>query len=57
MRISDFDFHLPEEAIALRPAARGTAKLLVVRPGEGLEDRHVGDLVDLARERHGETPA
>ncbi len=47
MRLSDFDFHLPDEAIALRPAARGTAKLLVVRPGQELEDRHVGDLVDL----------
>jgi S-adenosylmethionine:tRNA ribosyltransferase-isomerase len=47
MRLSDFDFDLPEEAIALRPAKRGTAKLLVVRPSKGLEDRRVGDLVDL----------
>ena len=49
MRLSDFDFDLPEEAIALRPAPRGTARLLVVRPGEALADRHVGDLVDLLR--------
>jgi len=49
MRLSDFDFDLPEASIALRPAPRGTAKLMVVRPGEGLEDRHVGDLVDLLR--------
>jgi S-adenosylmethionine:tRNA ribosyltransferase-isomerase len=47
MRLDDFDFDLPDEAIALRPAPRGTAKLLVVRPGEGLEDRGVGDLVEL----------
>ncbi len=47
MRLADFDFDLPEEVIALRPAPRGTAKLLVVRPGGALEDRHVGDLVDL----------
>lgn len=44
MRLSDFDFDLPEQAIALRPAPRGTAKLLVVRPGEALDDRLVGDL-------------
>jgi len=49
MRLSDFDFDLPEEAIALRPAPRGTARLLVVRPGEALEDRHVGDLTGLLR--------
>ena len=51
MRLSDFDFHLPEEAIALRPAARGTAKLLVVRPDEVadgvLADRQVGNLPGL----------
>ncbi|MBL8113830.1 MAG: S-adenosylmethionine:tRNA ribosyltransferase-isomerase, partial [Acidobacteria bacterium] len=28
MQVADFDFHLPEEAIAQRPAPRGTAKLL-----------------------------
>lgn len=49
MRLSDFDFDLPEEAIALRPAERGAAKLLVVRPGEALQDRHVGDLTALLR--------
>jgi len=49
MRLSDFDFDLPEEAIALRPAPRGTAKLLVVRPGEPLVDRHVGDLISWLR--------
>ena len=47
MRLSDFDFPLPEDRIALRPASpRDAARLLVVRPG-GLEDRIVRDLPDL----------
>lgn len=50
MQISLFDFDLPPEAIALRPATpRDAARLLVVRPGEGLEDRIVRDLPDLLR--------
>lgn len=48
MLVSDFDFHLPEDRIALRPASpRESAKLLVVRPPEGLEDHTVGDLPSL----------
>lgn len=48
MRVSDFDFHLPEELIALRPASpRDSARLLVIRPGQPLEDRSVRDLPDL----------
>ena len=48
MRLSDFDFPLPEDRIALRPAApRDAARLLVVRPGCGLKDRVVRDLPDL----------
>ncbi|HYG25595.1 MAG TPA: tRNA preQ1(34) S-adenosylmethionine ribosyltransferase-isomerase QueA [Caulobacteraceae bacterium] len=48
MRLSDFDFELPEELIALRPASpRDSAKMLVVR--DGLEDRHVRDLPELLR--------
>ena len=41
MRVDDFDFYLPEELIALRPARpRDAARLLVVRGPEGaLEDR------------------
>ncbi len=47
MRLSDFNFPLPEDRIALRPASpRDAARLLVVRPG-GLEDRVVRDLPDL----------
>jgi S-adenosylmethionine:tRNA ribosyltransferase-isomerase len=50
MRLSDFDFDLPEARIALRPAEpRDSARLLVVRPGEGLEDRIVRDLPALLR--------
>lgn len=50
MRVSDFDFDLPEEAIALRPAEpRDRARLLVVRQPEGLEDRIVSELPELLR--------
>lgn len=49
MRVDLFDFDLPEERIALRPAVpRDAARLLVVRPGAAvLEDRGVRDLPDL----------
>ena len=46
MRVDDFDFELPSDRIALRPAEkRETARLLVVRSqNEGFEDFHIGDL-------------
>ena len=50
MRTSLFDFDLPTDRIALRPASpRDAARLLVVRPGGApdLEDRGIGDLPDL----------
>jgi S-adenosylmethionine:tRNA ribosyltransferase-isomerase len=48
VRVDLFDFELPEERIALRPARpRDAARLLVVRPGEGLDDRTVRDLPEL----------
>jgi S-adenosylmethionine:tRNA ribosyltransferase-isomerase len=48
VRVDLFDFDLSEERIALRPARpRDAARLLVVRPKEGLDDRHVRDLPDL----------
>jgi S-adenosylmethionine:tRNA ribosyltransferase-isomerase len=50
MRVSDFDFDLPPERIALRPAEpRDSARLLVVDPRGGLEDRVVSDLPGLLR--------
>ncbi len=43
MRVDDFDFNLPEDNIALRPASpRDAARLLIVK--DGLEDRRVRDL-------------
>jgi len=50
MRTADFDFELPDELIALRPASpRDAARMLVVRPGASpeLDDREVGDLATL----------
>ena len=50
MRLSDFDFELPEHRIALRPAKpRDSARLLVVEAGGALIDRAVSDLPDLLR--------
>ena len=47
MRVSDFDFELPEDRIALRPAVpRDAARLLLVEPA-GHEDRSVRDLPEL----------
>ncbi|RYH02989.1 tRNA preQ1(34) S-adenosylmethionine ribosyltransferase-isomerase QueA [Salipiger sp. IMCC34102] len=47
MKLSDFDFDLPDDRIALRPARpRTSAKLLVATPDE-IRDAHVRDLVDL----------
>ena len=45
MRLADFDFELPDDRIALRPAApRDSARLLVVGADGALADRHVRDL-------------
>ena len=50
MRTDLFDFDLPPERIALRPARpRDAARLLMVRPDAPLEDRVVRDLPDLLR--------
>ena len=50
MRVSDFDFELPDDRIALRPAEpRDAARLLRVPAGGPLEDRVVRELPDLLR--------
>ena len=52
MRVDLFDFDLPDENIALRPAEpRDSARLLVVRPGQTpeLTDGHVRDLTSWLR--------
>ena len=49
MKTADFDFHLPEDRIALRPAdPRDSARLLVVQDG-GLDDRVIHDLPGFLR--------
>src|SRR5580704_3545406 len=48
MRLADFDFDLPRELIADRPAEpRDAARLLVVPAADGFADQHVGDLPEL----------
>jgi S-adenosylmethionine:tRNA ribosyltransferase-isomerase len=49
MKVADFDFDLPPDRIAVRPAEpRESARLLRIT-AEGLEDRSIGDLPDLLR--------
>lgn len=50
MRVDDFDYHLPEELIALRPVSpRDAARLLVVEPGADppFADRRITELPEL----------
>ena len=50
MQLSDFDFDLPDDRIALRPAVpRDSARLLLVARERPFEDRRVADLPDLLR--------
>ncbi|BCH32883.1 S-adenosylmethionine:tRNA ribosyltransferase-isomerase [Mesorhizobium sp. L-8-10] len=50
MRVDLFDFDLPEDRIALRPAdPRDAAHMLLVGPGEALGDGRVSDLPGLLR--------
>ena len=50
MKVADFDFELPEERIALRPAEpRDAARLLHVPASGTFEDRIVRDLPELLR--------
>ena len=47
MKLSDFDFHLPEDLIATRPARPRTAARLLLAEGDAIRDLHVRDLVDI----------
>jgi S-adenosylmethionine:tRNA ribosyltransferase-isomerase len=50
MRVDLFDFELPEDCIALRPAEpRDAARMLAVATDGALADRHVFDLPDVLR--------
>jgi S-adenosylmethionine:tRNA ribosyltransferase-isomerase len=50
MQLSDFDFELPDDRIALRPASpRDAARLLMVAPGRPFQDRTVRDLPNLLK--------
>ncbi|MDB5467948.1 MAG: queA [Phenylobacterium sp.] len=50
MQLADFDFDLPEDRIALRPASpRDSARLLLVESGRELRDLQVRDLPGLLR--------
>ena len=44
MKLSDFDFDLPEDRIATRPVHPRSAARLLVAQGEGITDAHVRDL-------------
>ena len=49
MKLSDFDFDLPEGLIATRPARPRTHARLLVAEGDAITDRHVYDLIDIFR--------
>lgn len=44
MKLSDFDFDLPEQLIALRPASPRPASRMLVAQGTALSDHHFSDL-------------
>ncbi|MCP4070255.1 MAG: tRNA preQ1(34) S-adenosylmethionine ribosyltransferase-isomerase QueA [Hyphomicrobiales bacterium] len=54
MDVELFDFVLPEENVALRPAVpRDSSRLLVVKPDNGFEDRDFGELAEYLRPGDG----
>ncbi|CUJ88966.1 S-adenosylmethionine:tRNA ribosyltransferase-isomerase [Ruegeria denitrificans] len=46
MKLSDFDFHLPEDLIATRPASPRSSARLLVANGDTVSNAHVFDLPD-----------
>ena len=50
MKLSDFDFDLPEDLIAVRPARPRTAAKLLVSDGDVIADHLVSNLVDFLQE-------
>ena len=49
MKLSDFDFALPEDRIAVRPAKPRTSAKLLLAEGDRITDKHVFDLPDILR--------
>jgi S-adenosylmethionine:tRNA ribosyltransferase-isomerase len=49
MKLSDFDFNLPEGLIATRPARPRTSARLLLAEGDRISDRQVHDLLDIFR--------
>ena len=49
MKLSDFDFDLPDTLIAVRPAQPRSSARLLVAEGAQIHDRHVHNLVDWLR--------
>jgi S-adenosylmethionine:tRNA ribosyltransferase-isomerase len=47
MKLSDFDFDLPEDLIATRPMTPRSAAKLLFAEGDSFHDKSVGDLLDL----------
>ena len=49
MKLSEFDFDLPDELIAVRPASPRSSARLLLAEGDGLSDRVVHDLPEILR--------
>jgi S-adenosylmethionine:tRNA ribosyltransferase-isomerase len=49
MKLSDFDFNLPEHLIATRPARPRTSARLLLASGGAIADQRVSDLVEILR--------
>ena len=49
MKLTDFDFDLPEALIATRPAVPRTSARLLVAQGHTIADHKVSDLIDILR--------